>query len=142
MPRQTVQLLPPERTEKMVELAAQARSTLSQYAGVEVSFDATGLQLLDEWIDRHLRRFPCPSPAVRALWGAFLGETFRRRYEGQWAVESTGGRPRLGVVCPKGSEGLIFVDIMEQINQRIKQGMAESLAFYYTLKSVELKSTL
>ncbi len=141
MSRQTVQLLPPKRTEKMGELAAQARSTLSQYAGMEVSFDATGLQLLDEWIERHLRRFPAPSPAVRALWGAFLGETFRRRYGGQWAVESMGGRPKLGVVCPKGSDGLVFVDVMEQVNRRVKQGMTQSLAFYYTLKGVELKSS-
>ncbi|HHE71473.1 MAG TPA: hypothetical protein ENL34_04245 [Chloroflexi bacterium] len=141
MSRQTVHLLSPNRTGKMGELAAQARSTLSQYAGMEVSFDATGLQFLDEWIERHLRRFPSPSPAVRALWGAFLGETFRRRYGGQWAVESIGGRPRLGVLCPKGSDGLIFVDIMDQVNRRVKQGMRQSLAFYYTLKSVELKSS-
>jgi len=71
---------------------------------------------------------------------AFLGETFRRRFNGQWALDASTRRPRLGIVCPRSDQGLIFVDVMDQVSRRISHGMNESLAFYYTIKGVEIKS--
>ncbi len=73
------------------------------------------------------------------LWGAFLGEVFRQRYNGEWAVDSSQRKPRLGILCPKESKGLVFVDIMDQIQRRVKEGMSESLIYYYTMKGIEVK---
>lgn len=72
-------------------------------------------------------------------WGTFLGETFRRRFGGEWGLNNAGNRPRLGIVASKGETGLLFIDIMDQMQRRIKDGMNESLAFYYTIKGVEIK---
>ena len=44
------------------------------------------------------------------------------------------------MICPKDDEGVIFTDVMHQMQRRIKNGMNESLAFYYTIKGVEIKS--
>ena len=140
MVNRSIQLIPPQRSRQLTELADRARVSLGRYAGIDVGYNAVGLQTLDEWIDRHVRQFPDPSQEIRMVWGAFLGETIRRRYNGQWGIKNSPQRPHLGVVCPKEEEGLIFVDVMDQVNRRIRNGMNESLAFYYTIKGVEIRS--
>ena len=140
MPKRTVQFIPPHQSKQLTELADRARLSLSRYAGIGVEYNAVGLQTLDEWIERHIRQFPSPSTEIRTVWGAFLGETFRRRHGGQWGVENTSKRPRLGIVCRRGDQDLLFVDVMDQVGRRIHDGMNESLAFYYTIKGVEIKS--
>ena len=140
MAKRSINFLPSAQVRQMQKLAERARVSLSRFAGVEVEYNAVGLQLLDEWIDRHVRQFPEPSSDVLTIWGAFLGEVFRDRYNGEWAVDSSQRKPRLGILCPKPEKGLVFVDIMEQMKRRVKEGMAESLTYYYTLKGIEIKT--
>lgn len=140
MAQRQIQFIPPERAQQLTELAERARVSLSRFANIEVEYNAIGLQLLDEWIDRHIKQFPKPSKEIMMVWGTFLGETFRRRFNGEWGVNKAGGRPRLGVICPKEEKGLLFVDVMDQLQRRVKEGMNESLAFYYTIQGVEIKS--
>jgi len=134
-----IQLLPSARSRQMRELAERAKTSLTRFASAEVAYNVIGIQLLDEWIDRHLRQFPKPSPNVLTVWGAFLGETFRQRFEGEWAVDKSQSRPRLGIVSPRGNHDFLFVDIMDQIERRVEAGISESLALYYTTKAVEIK---
>lgn len=140
MPKRTVQFIPPQRSQQLTELADRGRVSLSRYAGITVDYNAVGLQTLDEWIERHIHQFPRPSTEIRTVWGAFLGETFRRRHGGQWGIDNAGNRPRLGIVCPRGDQDLMFVDVMDQVARRITGGMNESLAFYYTIKGVQIKA--
>ena len=140
MAKRSIQFIPPQKSGQLTQLADRARVSLSRYAGIDVDYNAVGLQTLDEWIDRHVKQFPTPSAEIQTVWGAFLGETFCRRFEGQWSINNSGRRPRLGVVCSKDGEGLVFIDVMDQVNRRVKNGMNDSLAFYYTIKGVEIKS--
>lgn len=141
MGKHAVQFISPERSQQLAELAERARLGLSRYAGVDVEYDAVGLQTLDEWIERHVRHFPDPSPEIRMVWCAFLGETFRRRHQGQWSVDKVGRRPHLGIVCPTHKRDPLFLDVMGQVSRRVRSGMAESLAFYYTMKGIEIRAT-
>lgn len=140
MAQSPLQFIPPQQSRQLIELAERARLGLSRFTETDVEYNAIGLQLLDEWIDRHLRQFPRPSKEIVTAWGTFLGETFRRRFGGEWGLNNAGSKPRLGIVCTKGETGLIFVDVMDQMQRRIKEGINESLAFYYTLKSIEIVS--
>jgi hypothetical protein len=139
MTQSPLQFIPPPQSRQLIELAERARLGLSRFADTDVEYDAIGLQLLDEWIDRHLKQFPRPSKEIVMAWGTFLGETFRRRFGGEWGLNNAGNRPRLGIVAAKGETGQLFIDIMDQMQRRIKDGMNESLAFYYTIKGVELR---
>lgn len=139
MTKRPIQFMSPKQTRQLTELAERARLSLKRFAGVDVEYNAVGLQMLDEWIDRHLKQFPQPSQELNMIWGAFLGETFRRRFNGEWAINTAGRNPRLGIICPREEEGLLFIDVMDQVQRRLKEGMSESLAFYYTIKGVELK---
>ncbi len=140
MANRPIKFIPPQQARKLTELAERARDGLGKYAEQEVDYGAVGLQLLDEWIDRHLRQFPQPSQDIVTIWGAFVGETFRRKFEGEWAINTAGGHKRLGVICPKGNKSLVFVDVMDQARRRVQEGMSESLSFYYMTKGIEIKS--
>ncbi len=139
MSNRPIKFLPMAKAKQLTEMAERARLSLTRFSGVEVKYNAVGLQLLDEWIDRHLRQFPNPSSEIVMVWAAFLGEVFRQRFSGEWAIESSGRQPRLGILCPKEEQGLQFVSVMEQVQLRVKHGMSESLAFYYTITGVEIK---
>lgn len=140
MAKRSVHFIPQTQVGQMQDLAERAQKSLSRFAKIEVQYNAIGLQLLDEWIDRHVRQFPTPNKRIMTIWGAFLGEVFRERFNGEWAVEKVQRETRLGVLCPKGSgDGLFFVPVMDQIHQRVKEGMQESLTFFYTMKGIEIK---
>lgn len=139
MTKESLQFLPPTQARQLAELADRARLSLARFASTPVDFDSVGLQLLDEWIDRHLGQFPDPSRDIMTVWGAFLGEVFRRRFHGEWAIENSQRKPRLGVICPRDQRGLLFIDVMDQVQRRIKYAMQESLAFYYAEKGIEIR---
>ena len=114
MAKRPIQFVPPKQARQLTELAERARLSLSRFAGVDVEYNAVGLQLLDEWVDRHLRQFPKPSGEIITIWGAFLGETFRRRFNGEWAVVTATGKPHLGVLCPKDEQGRVMLDSRQE----------------------------
>ena len=136
-----MKLLPPGQIRQLVEMAEQARTALGKYAGYNVAYDSTALQLLDEWIEHHLRQFPQPSQKMRLLWASFLGEVFRRRHEGEWVIQERDGNEGLIVLCPSAGEAQRPVDVVGQVNRRVAQGMAASLVLFYTLASIELKAS-
>jgi hypothetical protein len=84
--KESFKFLSPEQIRYLAEMAEQARAALSRFAGYEVFYNSIALQLLDEWVDRHLRQFPEPSQRIRLLWVSFLGEMFRRHHGGEWAL--------------------------------------------------------
>ncbi len=129
-----LQLLSPDRARQLVELAEQARQHLERFAGQPVRYDAAALQLLDEWIERT----PSPTKPLRILWVAFVGEVFRRRYNGAWAIHQSDGR-ELTIVCPTERGTLHPVDVAAQVSRRIANGIAESLALYYVRQSILLR---
>ncbi len=139
MIQNALEFITPQQARQLSELAERARIGLSRFADVNVEYNAVGLQMLDEWIDRYLKQYPRPSKEIVAAWGTFLGETFRRRFGGEWGLATTAGRPRLGIIATKGGSELMFIDIMDQVQRRIKDGMNESLALYYTIKGIEVK---
>lgn len=134
------EFLTPQRARHMAEIAERSRAALSRFVGYEVDYDATGLQLLDEWIDRRLRQHPNPSQETYLLWVSFLGEVFRRRHQGEWAMRRSGKKEELAVVCPLEDGRLYTVDVSRQVTRRIVHGMAASLVFFYLTTAIELRS--
>jgi hypothetical protein len=120
-----------DRVQELTKTAEWVRAELSRSVGYDVEFDATGVQLLDEWIENVLKRSPVPERRLKLLWTVFLGEVFRRRHEGVWAIQK-GEKDDLVVLFPTSSGGGYVVEVAEQVRRRIAQGFAASLALYYT----------
>jgi hypothetical protein len=132
--------LSPERSLYMQRAAAQALEALRRFSGERVEYGATSLQLLDEWIERLVRKGPL-SAAARALVIAFLGHVFVHMHGGCWATLMKDQRQQLGVICPVAGVGdrMRFINIVDQVNERLDQGIRASLAFFYLTTSVDLR---
>jgi hypothetical protein len=138
MPDADVSFLSAEQARYLVETAENSRTYLGGFAEHPVGYDATALQLLDEWIERVLKEEPDPPQQMRVLWIAFLGETFRRRFEGEWVVHEADGQT-LAVLCPSVQGGLHVVEVATQVHLRIVNGFADSLALFYLQESIRLR---
>lgn len=138
MAESDVRFLGAEQMGYLVDMAERARDRLSHFAGYEVGYDAPALQLLDEWIERVMEDQPQPSQEYRILWMAFLGETFRRRFEGEWVMKEGDGKA-LSVLCPAVMGGLHVVEVARQIQRRIKGGFKNSLSLFYLHESIQLR---
>ena len=135
-----MKILTPEQIRHLVEMAEQARVALSQYVGYEVAYDSVGVQLLDEWIERHLWQFQHPSQKMLLLWTSFLGEMFRRHHSGEWVLQERDKGGELALLCPRERGGLYTVDVSDRVSRRIAHGMSASLAYFYIVTSIELKA--
>jgi len=127
--------LSPKQTQDLIALAERGRRRLSSLAGREVAYGVEAMQLLDEWIDDHLERSSDAPAGVRFLWVSLLGEMFRRRHDGRWALQDG----MLTVICPTDGGGEHPVEVWKQVDRRITRGMSESLAYFYDVTRIELK---
>ena len=136
----TGQALSEEQTRFLEETAFQALRVLEQFTDDHIEYGPTSLQLLDEWIVRLERTGSIPT-ASRAQIIAFTGKTFLHAHGGHWATKIAGNRQHLGVLCPVvgPSEQVRFIDVTDQVNRRLSQGIAASLALAYLTASVDLK---
>ncbi len=132
---QSVTLLSEEQVQDLAALSERAREDLSRFARQEIAFDVEAVQLLDEWIEAHLRDTSDLSLQTRLLWTSLLGEMFRRRHEGWWALRDG----KLVIVCPIEGGDWRLVAVREQIDRRIEAGMSESLTYFYNVTRIELK---
>ena len=64
---ESVEFLTKQQVQQLSDMAEQARDALGRFAGYQVAYDQSALQLLDQWIDRHMRRFPQPTQTMRLL---------------------------------------------------------------------------
>jgi len=137
---ETSQPLSLEQTRFLEETAVQALQVLEQFTDDHIEYGPTSLQLLDEWIVRLERTGPIPASS-RAQIIAFTAKTFLHAHGGYWATQVKGNRQHLGVLCPVvgPSEQVRFIDVTDQVNQRLSQGIVASLALAYLTASVDLK---
>jgi hypothetical protein len=132
---QRMKFLSRDQAKDLGALAEQARQGLIRFARRDVSYDVEAMQLLDEWIDDILEQWPDPPEGTRLLWTSILGEMFRRRHRGWWAMQDG----RLVVVCPTSLGQRHPVPVEEQVERRITFGISESLTYFYNITRIELK---
>lgn len=130
-----MRFLSQEQTRDLIVLAERARQRLRAFAGHQVAYGVEAMQLLDEWIDDYLEHSPDPPSEVRLLWTSLLGEMFRRRHDGWWALR----QGTLVIVCPMDDGERHLVTVREQVDRRIARGMADSLSYFYDATRIELK---
>jgi len=130
-----IRFLSRHQARDLVALAERARQGLSQFAGHEASYNPEAVQLLDEWIHHTLQRWGEPPDGARLLWASLMGEMFRRRNEGWWALQDG----ELVIVCPTSGGEQRVVAVQTEVDRRIASGMSESLTYFYNITCIELK---
>ena len=129
-----------DQVRYLEETAEKARESLSLFAGQDVAYGSGAVELLDEWIERHLEQSPDPPKGLRLTWISFLGEVFRRRFGGRWILQRAYDDRSLAVQCESDRGQPHTVDVSGQIGRRISEGMAASLTYFHAATGIELKA--
>lgn len=137
---ESVDFLTKQQVQQLADMAEQAREALGRFAGYPVAYDQTALQLLDEWIDRHMRQFPRPTQTMRLLWISFLGEVFRRHHGGEWVFRGQGKEGGVAVLCPTSDGAGHVANVSGYVGRRLDEGIAASLVYAFAMTSIELKA--
>jgi hypothetical protein len=138
---QSVRFLTSEQVGDLERIAEQVRVALSHLAEEAVGYDVTALQLLDEWIERYVRQQPEPTYRVRLAWASFLGQILCTRHQGRWVIQKEINRSdTLAVTCPAADGTFRTVDVVEEVDRRIGEGIAASLTVLYTTVGILLRA--
>ena len=89
---ESFEVLGPDQVQYLEETAEKARQGLCRFADHDVAYGSGAIELLDEWIERHLEQSPEPSDQLRLTWTSLLGEVIRQRFDGRWILQR--GDPR------------------------------------------------
>jgi len=71
------------------------------------------------------------------LWGCYFGEVIRRRYGGEWSIETYPGKQFATLTLTVGGHKL-FPSM--KVHRRLTQGEGESLAAFYAMVRSRLES--
>jgi hypothetical protein len=138
---ESVRFLTSQQAVDLERIAEQVRTALSHLAEETVGYDVTALQLLDEWIERYLRRRPTPTYRVRLAWASFLGQILCARHQGRWIIKKEIDRSdTLAVSCPTADGTFRTIDVVEAVDRRINEGIAASLTMLYTTVGIVLRA--
>ncbi|TET50317.1 MAG: hypothetical protein E3J64_08380 [Anaerolineales bacterium] len=135
---ESFEILGPDQVRYLEETAEKAREALSRFADCDVAYGSGAVELLDEWIERHLERSPDPSAELRLTWTSLLGEVIRRRFGGRWILQRARDDRTLAVQCESDGGYPRTIDLSGQLSRRIADGMSASLAYFYAATGIEL----
>ncbi len=138
--KESYEVLGHDQVRYLEETAEKARESLSRFAGHDVGYSSGAVELLDEWIERHLEQSSEPSAGLRLTWTSFLGEVVRRRFGGRWILQRAYDDRSLAVQCESDRGQPYTVDVSGQIGRRIREGMAASLTYFYAATGIRLKA--
>src|SRR5262249_11737778 len=115
--------------EMMQGQAEEAVATARAFH-VSLDYSETSLERLEEILDRLRRQMPQSKPSNQQveqacrIWGAYLGEVVRRRWGGEWSLETYPGAnfatPTLTVIA-----GKMFPTM--KIHRRLFEGPKENI---------------
>ena len=124
----------------MLSYAEQAVAAARQQQ-IELDYSEESLQLVETILDR-LHPPHAGGPAAGAaptdadtedlckMWGGYLGEVVRRRWGGEWALETYPGGNVLTVALSTPG-GTVFPSL--KIYRRLSQGAAENVWLFYCM---------
>jgi hypothetical protein len=134
--------------ERMAALAEGAVKLAREDYETELDYSEESLQRVEEILGRlyldiprgwrrifHKRPSAKQLEAMCQLFGAYIGEVARRRWDGQWHTDTTFGRPVAGLSVLGGD-----IYPVNKVYKRLMDGEGDSVwAYYQMLKQVEAR---
>jgi hypothetical protein len=130
---------------EMMQAHAEAAVATAHAYRVPLDYSEASLEKVEDILTRLHRQMPSskPSPAqieeACKIWGGYLGEVVRRRWGGEWSLETYPGgnfaTPTLTVVA-----GKIFPTM--KIHRRLSEGAKENVWSFYCMMRRKLETML
>jgi hypothetical protein len=124
-------------TDMVKAYADQAVKTAN---GFHVPLDYTEKSLLE--LEGLLGRVAAQAPAdsleeACKMWGSYLGEVVRRRFGGEWAIETYPGKPFATLTLSVGGNKLFPT---MKVHRRLTQGRDDNVWSFYTMVKARLEA--
>jgi hypothetical protein len=114
------------------EAAEVCRNASKHTLGVDLAYDEASLLQIDDIISKAWPQNSDGDISKRCqIWGSFLGECLRQIHGGSWVRTDIGWEVKIGGV------GL---NVFAKIEKRFRNGMADSVSFFYTTFKRQLQN--
>ncbi len=119
-----------------VALAAEFNSTLD--------FSETSIREVEGILARLAREMPSQKPSTEdvgelcKIWGCYLGEVVRRRFGGEWNIETYPGKEFATLTLNVGGSKL-FPSI--KVHRRLTEGESDNIWAFYGMVKTRLESS-
>ena len=133
---------PQDLTEVMQSYAEQAVAAAAREHQIELDYSEESLKQVENILERLHQPVPSVAPDAPAaptdadaedlckMWGGYLGEVVRRRWGGEWVLETYPGGNVLTVALSTPG-GTVFPSL--KIYRRLSQGAAENVWSFYCM---------
>jgi hypothetical protein len=125
-----------ENLEAVMQSYAEQAVAAARQQQIELDYSEESLQLVETLLDRlqHPAAGAAPADAdtedLCKMWGGYLGEVVRRRWGGEWVLETYPGGNVLTVALSTPG-GTVFPSL--KIYRRLSQGTVENVWLFYCM---------
>jgi hypothetical protein len=109
----------------------------------QLDFSENSLMEVETILDQLSRDMPAAQPSSDELneicktWGSYFGEVVRRRYGGEWSIETYPGK-QFATLTLSINGNKIFPSM--KIHRRLVQGQAENIWSFYKMVKAKLEA--
>lgn len=127
-----------ESVPEMAKAYAESAVKTARDSHVVLDYSEESLKQLESILER-LAEGPQPAGLEEAckMWGSYLGEVVRRRFGGEWTIETYPGKP-FATLTLTVSGNKLFPTM--KVHRRLTQGRDDNVWSFYTMVKTRLEA--
>ena len=125
-----------ESVDAMVSAYAQQAVSLAHEFNAQLDYSENSLMEVETILARLSREMPASKPSsddvseICKIWGSYLGEVVRRRFGGEWSIETYPGKEFATLTLSVGGTKLFPT---MKIHRRLTRGSDDNLWVFYKM---------
>jgi len=132
-----------DSVEAMVTAYAQQAVSLASEFNAQLDYSENSLMEVETILARLSREMPASKPSdndvseICKIWGSYLGEVVRRRFGGEWSIETYPGK-QFATLTLSVNGNKLFPSM--KIHRRLTEGEGENVWRFYRMVKAKLES--
>jgi len=133
----------PGSLDAMIHAYAQQAVTLAAEFNAQLDYGENSLMELESILSALSRDMPASKPAdedvreICKVWGSYLGEVVRRRFGGEWSIETYPGK-QFATLTLTVNGNKLFPSI--KVHRRLSEGEGENVWMFYRMVKAKLEA--
>ena len=132
-----------ESVDAMVSAYAQQAVSLAHEFNAQLDYSENSLMEVETILARLSREMPASKPSsddvseICKIWGSYLGEVVRRRFGGDWSIETYPGK-QFATLTLSVNGNKLFPSM--KIHRRLTEGEGENVWSFYRMVKTKLEA--
>ncbi|HEY6351303.1 MAG TPA: hypothetical protein VI636_18010 [Candidatus Angelobacter sp.] len=125
-----------DTVESMVNAYAAQAVSLAQQFKAQLDFSENSLMELETILAQLAREMPADASEACKMWGSYLGEVIRRRFGGEWSIETYPGK-QFATLTLNVNGNRLFPSI--KVHRRLTEGEGDNVWNFYRMVKAKLE---